>query len=590
MIEIGTVIEVSANAISVEIDGLEKLQTHKEALQIGRYLLLSELRQCYIVCTITQIAGSRSESDGQERWKFRIACQPMGTLDDEAGFQQGCSRLPVPTNSVYVPETADLARVFSENRSHSYPLAPLAVDPAINLLVDGNAFFSKHLAVVGSTGSGKSCTVTKLLQNCMGIQNGLNLYRGDQRNAHIIIFDLHGEYRNAFRLDDEQSFSLNTLDLANLSLPYWLLNSDELEALLLETSTAHNILSQFKTAVIANKQRHNPSLSQLTYDTPVYFSLREVYQYLDNLNREVIDRVSDEVGDRPKLKNGELISRREDVYFDQALSFAPQSTAAANKATKGPFQGDFNKLLLRLESKLNDRRLNFLLGETKPGGGRFCSDDFEALVTQILGYQNRSNITVIDLSGIPFETLSIVVSVVARMCFDFCLHYSKQQAERGLENDVPVMLVCEESHNYIPQSSAASYRPSLESIERIAKEGRKYGLTLMVVSQRPSEVSRTVLAQCNNFVALRLTNDEDKSYVRAVLPNNLHGIVDLLPNLRSGEALIIGEAVMLPAVAKFELPSPQPRSSTVPVISRWEERWKDVHFTSLVQRWRQQEP
>ena len=182
----------------------------------------------------------------------------------------------------------------------------------------------------------------------------------------------------------------------------------------------------------------------------------------------------------------------------------------------------------RLETKLADKRLRFLLQSAKPDGTPYKTEDFEQIMKQFIGYLNKSNITIVDLSGIPFEVLSITVSLVSRLIFDFCFHYSKLRHEEKSLNDVPVMIVCEEAHNYIPQNDSVAYRSSRKSLERIAKEGRKYGLSLMVVSQRPSEVSETIFAQCNNFIALRLTNNADQNYVRRLFPDNSSGITDIL--------------------------------------------------------------
>jgi hypothetical protein len=207
---------------------------------------------------------------------------------------------------------------------------------------------------------------------------------------------------------------------------------------------------------------------------------------------------------------------------------------------------------------------------------------------QFLGYLNKANVTIIDLSGVPFEMLSITVSLISRLIFDFCFHYSKMKHEQGILNDVPVMIVCEEAHNYVPSSNEAAYKSSRKSIERIAKEGRKYGLSLMVVSQRPSEVSDTIFAQCNNFVALRLTNNDDQNYVRRLFPDNSNSITDVLPNLAPGECVVVGDAVLLPAVVQISKPKPEPHSQSVKFHQEWKCPWRDVTFADVIARWRKE--
>lgn len=184
--------------------------------------------------------------------------------------------------------------------------------------------------------------------------------------------------------------------------------------------------------------------------------------------------------------------------------------------------------------------------------------------------------------------MSITVSLISRLVFDFCFHYSKLRHEAGLLNDVPVMFVCEEAHNYVPQSDIAAYKASRKSIERIAKEGRKYGLSLMVVSQRPSEVSDTIFAQCNNFLALRLTNSADQNYVRRLFPDNSNAITEALPNLGPGECIVVGDAAVLPAIVQMELPNPQPNSQSVKVHTEWCELWREVKFEDVITRWRKE--
>ena len=227
-----------------------------------------------------------------------------------------------------------------------------------------------------------------------------------------------------------------------------------------------------------------------------------------------------------------------------------------------------------------------------------ASDSFEMIsgTTGLLGCADGSLLmqkkkrtaleaTIIDLSAIPFEVLSIVISLLSRIIFDFAFHYSKLRHHEGKVNDIPFMLVCEEAHNYIPKSGGAEYAASKHSIERIAKEGRKYGLSLMVVSQRPSEVSDTIFSQCNNFVVLKLTNINDQNCIKNLLPDNNSSLVDVLPTLSAGECLIVGDAAPLPAVIKMDMPNPIPNSSNVNVYDEWNKNWIDIAFETVIKRW-----
>ncbi|HEX2950724.1 MAG TPA: ATP-binding protein [Armatimonadota bacterium] len=587
--KIGQVLSCSPEAIIVAVDGLKVFEEYKEALQVGRYLCIAQGNNDFTVASIRNVRGVlEKNTDGNPTWQFQIECQAVGTLIGGVKFERGSILLPVPTEPAFLAKKETLDILFAEHADYQFPLGQLSFNNEIPLKVNGDRFFSKHIAIVGSTGSGKSCTVARILQDAVGIADGKNLNRKKQNNSHIVIFDIHDEYTAAFTLHADQSFALNRLDVETLSLPYWLMNSEELESIFIESNddNSHNQVSQFKQAVTLNKERHNPNISDIMYDTPVYFSIEEVHRYIENMNREVIGRLEGE--NKPKFANGTLVDERKDYYFDDLCTFVPQSTAGATKATNGPFNGEFNRFVSRLETKLGDKRLNFLLHPSKVDGSPFSTGDFEEIMKQFLGYLNKANVTIVDLSGIPFEVLSITVSLVSRLIFDFCFHYSKLRHKENALNDVPVMIVCEEAHNYIPQRDDAAYRSSRKSLERIAKEGRKYGLSLMVVSQRPSEVSETIFAQCNNFIALRLTNNADQNYVKRLFPDNSSGITDILPNLMPGECVVVGDAVLLPAVTQIPLPKPEPHSQSVHVHQEWNDLWKDITFSDVISRWRKE--
>lgn len=584
--KIGAVLSCAPEAIIVAIDNLEAFEQNKEGLQIGRFLKIAQGNHDFTIATIRNIKGVNSSSpDGKPAWSFQIECQAIGTLLEDTNFDRGSLLLPVPTEQVFIADKDTLDKMFSADGDHNFPLGRLSMNSAIELMINGNRFFSKHIAIVGSTGSGKSCTVASVLQDVVGIAQHKNKNKDVQNNSHVVIFDVHDEYTAAFTLDKAESFALSRLDIDSLQLPYWLMNAEELESMFIESneSNSHNQVSQFKHAVVLNKEKHNPGMREVTYDTPVYFSIKEVYLYIENMNREVIGRLAGE--DRPKLSDGTLVDDRR-IYFNKIYDFVANSTAAATKATNGPFNGEFNRFASRLEAKLNDKRLRFLLNAKTSNDEAHVTADFETLMKQFIGYLDKANVTIVDLSGVPFEVLSITVSLISRLIFDFCFHYSKLRHAHGGLNDIPVMLVCEEAHNYVPRDDHAAYRASRKSIERIAKEGRKYGLSLMVVSQRPSEVSETIFAQCNNFMSLRLTNDADQNYVRRLFPDNANAITEILPNLAPGECVVVGDAVLLPAVVKMPLPVPEPHSQSVQVHKEWREQWRDVVFAQVIERWR----
>ncbi|MFK4166586.1 ATP-binding protein [Paenibacillus lautus] len=374
---IGKVLSSSPDSIVVTIQNLKALEDNKDKLQIGQYLKIADGNSNYIVSVINNIKAM--DYSIEDDIKLIIETQPIGSIIED-GFRRGTKNLPVPTEPVYVLDAGMLDRIFGAGAEYNFPMGVLSQNENIQVKVNGDKFFGKHIAIVGSTGAGKSCTVAKILQGAVGINNSLNIYSEEQKNSHIIIFDIHSEYSAAFTLAQEQKFTLNNLSVDKMKLPYWLMNSEELESLFIESNenNSHNQISMFKNAVIFNKEKHNPTINDITYDTPVYFDIKEVFNYIENMNREVISKLETE--NCPKLADNTLVRNRKQLYFDDVYEFVPQSTAAATKASNGPFHGEFNRFLSRLETKLTDKRLNFLLNPTKEDGGLYSTNDFEELM------------------------------------------------------------------------------------------------------------------------------------------------------------------------------------------------------------------
>jgi len=582
--KIGTVVESATNSILIKIDDDKTFEENKSNIQIGKYLQVKEGNHNFVICAIQNIKINENE-------KYLINTQPIG-LYVENKFKQGSSSLPSPSEVAYVIDESIIKIIFDKDSEYSFEFGKLIQNNEIKLHINGNSFFSKHIAIVGSTGSGKSCTVAKILQDVVGINKKENIHKDNQKNSHIIIFDIHSEYKSAFSIEDEEKFNLNILDVDKLKLPYWLMNSEELEALFIESNeqNSHNQVSQFKKAVILNKEKHNPKVDKITYDTPVYFSIDELYNYIFNKNYLTVYEKNSKLYFASLTNNEEFSEDKlwNKIEFEASTGNSKHKTLDAKVSKYGGFNGEFDRFISRLETKLKDKRLAFLLQPFKDAGDPYHTDDFKNILKQFLGYLNKANITIIDLSGIPFEVLSITVSLISRLVFDFAFHYSKLKHTTTSTNDVPFLIVCEEAHNYIPKTGGAEFKASKKSIERVAKEGRKYGLSLMVVSQRPSEVSDTIFSQCNNFVALRLTNINDQNYIKSLLPNNSNSITDILPSLSAGECLIVGDATPMPAIVKIEMPDPEPKSESVKFHKKWKEKWKDITFDDVIKRWKKE--
>ncbi|HUU82222.1 MAG TPA: DUF87 domain-containing protein [Phycisphaerae bacterium] len=463
----------------------------------------------------------------------------MGTLGSEGEFERGVSTYPTTGAEVHAVGTADIEKMFSRYRSRGYEVGTLSSHPTLGVCLDPSSLFARHFAILGQTGAGKSWTVATLVQRAVAVMP----------RAHIIVLDLHGEYcwtgkdgkRNAAFGDDIFRY----VDARELEIPYWLMTYAELCDLLIDQTdySAHNQTAVFREALNALRTEEGTrlELERATLDTPIFFDLMRLRAMIEEKNAKI-------PGDKGKLKIG-------------------------------PLTGSFDNFLMRLDSRLNDVRYDFLL---KPKV-RNSSDTLASLLRDFVGLgKPKRPVTVIDLSSVPFDVRPTVSAQIGRIAFEF--NYWNPQFR-----EFPILLICEEAHAYIPRASVAQFAGSRKSMERIAKEGRKYGVGLGVVSQRPHEVSETVLAQCGTFLCLRLTNPDDQAYVRNLVPEAERDLVDILAGLGRGEAMALGEGVPLPTRLRFTKPEPAPSSDDVDFYTQWREGPKDLDVDKIVDRWRRQE-
>lgn len=420
------VVAVGPDVIEIEISSTQEYNNLEVKPQIGSYIQVSDgdgsdVKVIAVVRSF-RVKDSLSSEDGTRVTtpQFILSLQPVGRME-RGEFKRGGQQISIPPKLVELASGGILESIYgSPSGNSSLSFGTLALDPGVKVNLNGDRFFGKHIGVVGSTGSGKSSTVAAILQE--GIrQSDEQRGRGVLNNSHIIIVDLHGEYANAFPTS-------RVLGVEDLRLPYWLMNAEELEEMFIESNehNSHNQVSQFRDAVIENKRRHNPGVSveKVTYDAPYYFSLDEVINYLHNLNLEMIGKEPGE--GLPKLEDGTLVEDRAEYDFSKKHSFAPQSQSKGSKTNSGPFLGEFNRFLMRLEARKNDKRLDFLLSPRADDGSELKSNDFRDILEEFLGYKGKGvNVTILDLSGVPFEVLSVVVALVTRLVFTFSFHYKK---------------------------------------------------------------------------------------------------------------------------------------------------------------------
>ena len=563
------VIAVSPDKVKISVDDLKSFSLADESLKVGSYLRISDNENVVLIGIIENFSIEITD-DG--RRSYLLEAHPLGIIKDDK-FIRGGDSIAIPPKTVEPATIEDIKKIYenSVEVDNSFCFSKLSSNKNISVPVDGNKFFNKHIAIVGSTGSGKSHTVSTILQKAVSQKSG----DFELNNSQIIIFDIHSEYKSAFP-------NANILDIGSLVLPYWMLNSDELEDLFLDTEVNdHNQRNVFKQAVVSNRKYHygdESEASKIHYDFPSFFDLDELLVYVNNRNNEAKGKDNKISW---KKSNGEVFDFSEATISELFKSDIECITTTAT----GTLNGKLINFLNRLENKINDKRLDFLLGDKSK------NISFEETLKQLMGCSEDgvSNVTIVDLSGVPFEVLSVTVSLISRIIFEYGYIYKRLRCEENpnetINNDVPILLVYEEAHKYVPKSDLVKFRSSKQSIERIAKEGRKYGISLLLASQRPSEISETIFSQCNNFIAMRLTNPNDQNYVKKLLPDTLGNLINMMPSFKAGEGLLLGESVVLPSIVQIDQCENPPSSNDIPYWKLWKDEWRDLDFEAIKKEW-----
>jgi hypothetical protein len=458
-------------------------------------------------------------------------------------FKRGADSFPQIDRDCYVISGGNLQRfmgILGQEiaEDERLLLGRFVADRSAVAIANGDKFFQRHAAILGSTGSGKSWAVALILERASKL-----------KFPNIIVMDMHGEYApladkakggfaQRYRIAGPGDLDKAMDDV--LFLPYWLLNRDEMLSMILDRSdqNAPNQASRFTSHVRQLKQEFldiakKPEVKKtFTVDSPIPYEMKDLVNLLTTDNTE------------------------------KGIS------SSTGKPVKGDWEDKLTRFISRLEAKLEDRRYGFMF---TPPAAALQYDWLSKQLVKLLGSGNSAGIKIIDFSEVPSDVLPVVTGTFARLLYDV-------QFWMKADSRTPVTLLCDEAHLYLPvrEDADAVQRQALGAFERIAKEGRKYGFSLLVVSQRPSDVSKTILSQCNNFLSLRLTNETDQNVIRRLMPDSLAGLTDILPLLDTGEAVLLGDAVLLPTRIRLDKPVIRPDSSTRDFWIEWSTKEADT--------------
>lgn len=478
------------------------------------------------------LVGTLIGKEGLEKNKFKRTLNTVPSINADCFLLQG-------------RELSEFMDIISSNSDNPLTIGYYTISEDSKANLDGNKFFQRHAVIVGGTGSGKSWTVANILEKASKL-----------KSINCLVFDLHGEYSPLDKLDNTITLKIagpsDNPDDNVLFLPYWMLSYEEMESMLLDRSdvNAPNQARILFDLIINNKKEtlynegETDVLNNFTVESPIPYKITNVLSELQRLDTEMV------------------------------------AGAKVGTEKQGPLYGKLTRFVQRLQSKLQDKRLNFIFNDKEE---LLKYDWLNDLAKKLLDFGNNNGIKIIDFSEVPSDILPLITGLIARFVFSV-------QQWMDEEKRHPIAFFCDEAHLYLPTNSDNNINEKgLHNFERIAKEGRKYGVALVVISQRPSDVNKTILSQCGNFIAMRLTNPEDQNVIKKLFPDNLGDFADLLPILDIGEALIVGDASLLPTRVLVDKPSIKPNSATVDFWDEWCSEKKEDGISEAVESLRKQQ-
>ena len=543
--------------------------------QIGTFVKMP-VGNITIFGIVSSVSNTPSKADEtQVRYNFGsrfLSVQLVGEKIGDDDFEKGIGTYPTINDEVHLVIEKDLFDIYGKRDEGSIEIGKHSSSDNLAVYVDIHKLVLRHCAILGSTGSGKSNTTVSILKAILT----------DYVGSRVILVDPHGEYASAF--PDAKVFKID--DVNNpLFIPFWLMNFDELAYFLVGANPSDDQRTEYRRfrELVTDLKRENIVLvsgtvdkNYITADSPIPFNARKLWWEMNWwLNATFSTSTKD---DQTKATASVTGQGNFENLVGATFTPYPINNQAPYKSKHSEYFSYEKKIL----SRLKDSRFDFLFnpGDFKGTAG---TKDLHNLLNEWIG--SSSKLAILDLRGVPFEVLDITVGLITRFVYD-SMYWGRSEAYTGKQR--PLLLAYEEAHTYLNKNDSSSY--SKQAVEQVFKEGRKFGLGALVISQRPSEISETILAQVGTFVALRLTNSGDQSIVKSSAPDNLNSLIDLLPALRTGESIVVGEAIKIPSRVRIKLNNPRPTSDDPKLV----EAWKTAHpenpdnYRQVVTRIRQQ--
>lgn len=560
---LGTVINVNSGSVEVEIS--REIPSAAPIIngrlyklgQIGTFVKfpIGSLTLYGLVSSVSNSPSNIDVLDDSPNYGSRfLQVQLIGEKLGNEKFQKGVGTFPTINDEAHIVTEDDLKLIYGDKSDGFVEIGKHSSSENLPVYIDTHNLTLRHSAILGSTGSGKSNTTANIIKSL------LNDYRG----ARLVLVDTHGEYATAFE-GSSSVFKINDTSKP-LQIPFWTMTFDELSFFLVgrqegqerpEDKELRAKIVELKKANAESLKAGALNLDYITADSPIPFDIRQMWYDFDRTVNATYSDSGNQTVDTELL-----------VEEGNAAELIPAKFQPHSPNNTSPYKARDQKMypyLGKIYSRLKDSRYNFMFNPNDYYNTE-SEHDIDHLLKSWIDHEHR--LTILDLSGVPFELIDISVGLITRFIYD-SMYWGRFEDYTGRNR--PLLMVFEEAHSYLPRSEKSShiYGYARKAVEKIFKEGRKFGVGAMVVTQRPSEISETILAQVGTFIALRLTNSGDKGTVQSSAPNNMNSLIELLPSLRIGEAIVVGEAINIPSRVRIKLVEPRPSSNDPKLVEAW---------------------